>query len=61
MLLNGQTEVSQQDMKTYNFTTAKPEFLESLPSPRVMATHRYFWDLPTDMLMKKIKLVSCLN
>ena len=57
MLLTGKSELTEVDMKSHQLLHLQPSDLDSLPSPRVLDTHRQFQDLPTDFIIKKRKLV----
>ena len=57
MLLTEKSELTEVDMKSHQLVQHQPEELASLPSPRVLDTHRQFQDLPTDFIIKKRKLV----
>ena len=57
MLLTGKSELTEVDMKSHQLVHLQPADLDSLPSPRVLDTHRQFQDLPTDFVIKKRKLV----
>ena len=57
MLKTNASELSTLDMKQCHFFLQQPSDLDALPSPRVLATHRQFHDLPSDFIIKKRKLV----
>ena len=57
MLLTGKSELTDMDMLSHQLVHLQPSDLDSLPSPRVLDTHRQFQDLPTDFIIKKRKLV----
>ena len=57
MLKTGDTDLTMLDMKAHMFLNVEPETLEALPSPRVLATHRQFHDLPSDFIINRRKLV----
>ena len=61
MLKTGDTDLTTLDMKTHILLNVEPETLEALPSPRVLATHRQFQDLPSDFIIKKRKLVLIIR
>ena len=57
MLKNGDTELTSLDMKSHILILNQPSDLDALPSPRVLATHRQFQELPSDFIIKKRKLI----
>ena len=57
MLKTGDTELTSLDMKSHMLFLNQPSDLDALPSPRVLATHRQFQDLPSDFIIKKRKLI----
>ena len=57
MLKTGDTELTSLDMKSHILVLNQPSDLDALPSPRVLATHRQFQDLPSDFIIKKRKLI----
>ena len=57
MLRTGETDLTALDMKAHMFVNVQPKDLETLPSPRVLATHRQFHDLPSDFIINRRKLV----
>ena len=57
MLKNGDTELTSLDMKSNILMLNQPSDLDALPSPRVLATHRQFQELPSDFIIKKCKLI----
>ena len=61
MLKTGESELTSLDMKAHMFLNVQPEDLEALPSPRVLASHRQFHDLPSDFIIKKCPLVLVIR
>ncbi|KAK7475946.1 hypothetical protein BaRGS_00032835 [Batillaria attramentaria] len=57
MLVNGKAELTTDRMESHLLILSKPDDLDLLPSPRVLATHRQFHELPTDWIIRRRKLV----
>ena len=61
MLQTGDTELTSLDMKEHHLTAREPSDIDKLPSPRALASHRQFQDLPSDFVINRRKLVLVLR
>ena len=57
MLVTGNHQMTYEDMKQCHLELLSPSHLQQLPSPRVLGTHRRFYDLPSDFIINRRKLV----